>query len=57
MNFYGVKAIYSFEMSRMGRTLMQSVLSPVISTCCPAAAFRKRRPANCIASSTRRGIT
>jgi len=33
MNFYGVKAIYSFEMSRMGRTLMQSVLSPVISTC------------------------
>jgi ABC-2 type transport system permease protein len=33
MNFYGVKAIYTFEMSRMRRTLMQSVLSPVISTC------------------------
>lgn len=33
MNFYGVKAIYMFEMSRMRRTLMQSVLSPVISTC------------------------
>ncbi|WP_100640661.1 ABC transporter permease [Marinobacter salexigens] len=33
MNFYGVKAIYYFEMSRMRRTLMQSVLSPVISTC------------------------
>ena len=33
MNFYGVKAIYNFEMSRMRRTLMQSVLSPVISTC------------------------
>jgi len=33
MNFHGVKAIYNFEMSRMRRTLMQSVLSPVISTC------------------------
>ena len=33
MNFYGVKAIYNFEMSRMRRTLMQSILSPVISTC------------------------
>ncbi|MFO8141267.1 MAG: ABC transporter permease [Marinobacter sp.] len=33
MNLYGVKAIYKFEMSRMKRTLMQSVLSPVISTC------------------------
>ncbi|HDZ37202.1 MAG TPA: ABC transporter permease [Marinobacter sp.] len=33
MNFYGVRAIYNFEMSRMRRTLMQSVLSPVISTC------------------------
>ncbi|MBE0484882.1 ABC transporter permease [Marinobacter sp.] len=33
MNVYGVKAIYKFEMARMKRTLMQSVLSPVISTC------------------------
>ncbi|MCK2147613.1 ABC transporter permease [Marinobacter alexandrii] len=33
MNFYGVRAIYNFEMARMKRTLMQSVLSPVISTC------------------------
>ncbi|HLT13782.1 MAG TPA: ABC transporter permease [Marinobacter sp.] len=33
MNLYGVKAIYKFEMARMRRTLMQSVLSPVISTC------------------------
>lgn len=33
MNFYGVRAIYKFEMARMRRTLMQSVLSPVISTC------------------------
>ena len=33
MNLYGVKAIYKFEMARMKRTLMQSVLSPVISTC------------------------
>lgn len=33
MNFYGVRAIYGFEMARMKRTLMQSVLSPVISTC------------------------
>lgn len=33
MNLYGVKSIYKFEMARMRRTLMQSVLSPVISTC------------------------
>ncbi|WP_322003311.1 ABC transporter permease [Marinobacter alexandrii] len=33
MNFYGVRAIYNFEMARMKRTVMQSVLSPVISTC------------------------
>jgi len=33
MNFYGVKAIYKFEMARMRRTVMQSVLAPVISTC------------------------
>ena len=33
MNFYGVRAIYGFEMARMKRTVMQSVLSPVISTC------------------------
>ncbi|AOY90169.1 sugar ABC transporter permease [Marinobacter salinus] len=33
MNLYGVRAIYKFEMARMKRTVMQSVLSPVISTC------------------------
>jgi ABC-2 type transport system permease protein len=32
MNWHGVKAIYRFEMARMGRTLFQSVVSPVIST-------------------------
>jgi ABC-2 type transport system permease protein len=33
MNIEAVKAIYSFEMSRWGRTLMQSIVSPVLSTC------------------------
>jgi ABC-2 type transport system permease protein len=33
MNLYAVRAIYLFEMARTGRTLMQSILSPVISTC------------------------
>ncbi len=32
MNLHAVRAIYTFEMARMGRTLMQSVASPVIST-------------------------
>ena len=32
MNWRAVRAIYLFEMSRTARTLMQSVLSPVIST-------------------------
>ena len=32
MNWYGVRAIYRFEMARMGRTLFQSIVSPVIST-------------------------
>jgi ABC-2 type transport system permease protein len=32
MNYYGVRAIYSYEMARTGRTLFQSVVSPVIST-------------------------
>jgi ABC-2 type transport system permease protein len=32
MNLRGVLAIYIFEMSRTGRTLLQSVVSPVIST-------------------------
>ncbi len=31
-NFYAVRAIYRFEMARTGRTLLQSVVSPVIST-------------------------
>ena len=32
MNLYAVRAIYRYEMSRTGRTLFQSVVSPVIST-------------------------
>jgi ABC-2 type transport system permease protein len=32
MNLYAVRAIYLYEMARTGRTLMQSILSPVIST-------------------------
>ncbi len=33
MNLRGVLAIYKFEMARTGRSLFQSVVSPVISTC------------------------
>ena len=33
MNWRAVYTIYMFEMGRTGRTLMQSILSPVISTC------------------------
>lgn len=32
MNFQAIKAIYVFEMSRTFRTLMQSIVSPVLST-------------------------
>ena len=32
MNLRAIRAIYKFEMARTGRTLMQSVLSPVVST-------------------------
>src|SRR5262249_33614483 len=32
MNFRAVYAIYHFEMARTGRTLMQSIVSPVVST-------------------------
>ncbi len=32
MNLHAVMAIYRFEMARTGRTLMQSVISPVVST-------------------------
>jgi len=32
MNIHAVKAIYKFEMARTFRTVMQSILSPVIST-------------------------
>jgi ABC-2 type transport system permease protein len=32
MNLHGVRAIYSFEMNRTRRTLLQSIVSPVIST-------------------------
>ncbi len=32
MNIYAIRAIYHFEMARTGRTLMQSIASPVLST-------------------------
>ena len=32
MNWHAIKAIYRFEMARTRRTLMQSIVSPVIST-------------------------
>ncbi len=32
MNLLAVRAIYTFEMARTGRTLLQSIVSPVIST-------------------------
>ncbi|GGE85639.1 ABC transporter permease [Stappia taiwanensis] len=32
MNLYAISAIYRFEMARTGRTLFQSIISPVIST-------------------------
>jgi len=32
MNLYGVRAIYMYEMARTGRTLLQSIVSPAIST-------------------------
>jgi ABC-2 type transport system permease protein len=32
INLYGVLAIYKFEMSRMKRTLVQSIVTPVITT-------------------------
>jgi ABC-2 type transport system permease protein len=33
MNFRAIWAIYKFEMARTKRTIMQSIVSPVISTC------------------------
>jgi ABC-2 type transport system permease protein len=32
MNIHAVRAIYGFEMARWGRTLLQSIVSPVLST-------------------------
>ncbi len=32
MNFYAIRSIYIFEMSRTWRTLMQSIASPILST-------------------------
>ena len=32
MNLHAVRAIYNFEMARTARTLMQSIISPVLST-------------------------
>ena len=32
MNFYAIRAIFRFEMARTARTLLQSIVSPVVST-------------------------
>ena len=32
MNLYGIRAIYVFEMARMKRTVVQSIVAPVLST-------------------------
>ena len=32
MNIHAVRAIFRFEMARTRRTLMQSIISPVVST-------------------------
>ena len=32
MNLHAIRAIYTFEMARTGRTLLQSIVTPVIST-------------------------
>ena len=32
MNFPAIKAIYKFEMARMFRTVVQSIVAPVLST-------------------------
>jgi ABC-2 type transport system permease protein len=32
MNFYAIKAIYRYEMARMMRTVVQSIIAPVLST-------------------------
>lgn len=32
MNFYAIRSIYTFEMARTWRTLLQSIASPIIST-------------------------
>ena len=32
MNIHGIKAIYTFEMARMKRTVVQSIVAPVLST-------------------------
>jgi ABC-2 type transport system permease protein len=32
VNFYAIRAIYKFEMARFWRTLLQSIIAPVIST-------------------------
>ena len=32
MNYYAIRAIYIFEMSRAWRTLMESIAAPILST-------------------------
>ncbi len=42
MNFYAIRAIYQFEMGRTFRTLIQSILSPVLSTSLYFIVFGRR---------------
>ena len=32
LNYFGIRAIYLFELARTRRTIMQSIIAPVIST-------------------------
>ena len=35
MNFYAIRAIYRYEIARTRRTLLQSIVAPVLSTSRP----------------------
>ena len=45
MNYHAVRAIYTFEMARMWRTLLQSIISPVLSTSLYFVVFGTAKPA------------
>ena len=42
MNLTAIKAIYLFEMARTARTLLQSIVSPVLSTALYFVVLRRR---------------